>query len=325
MPVKISSVEPATDDRWDEIWRRCEYATFFHSRPWAATWRAFTGSVINPAPLLLQFEDGKKALLPFSMQRHYKGLLKRYISSPGGTFGGWISADDLEETHAQSLGDFMRKKTADLDWRLNPYDKLSAAAGMGAGKQEQTQVLDLETGYDAILKNLTKGHYSAAKKAEKAGIKISRAQSLEDWRHYFQAYEDTQRRWGNSTTSRYDWEFFHYMFQLRSPDITLWLAKYDNEVAAGALCFYAKNHVVYWHGAALEKHLKLRPVNLLIVKAIEHACQNNYRWFDFNPSGKLEGVRSFKKSFGTIDLDCPLISLTSLKAKLLSLASRLKP
>jgi hypothetical protein len=324
MALKISRIRPASDGEWDAIWRKCEYATFFHSRLWAETWRAFTGGVMNPSPLLVEFDDGKKALLPLSFQRHFKGLVKRYISSPGGTFGGWITADELGEAHAARLGRFLTKKTANLVWRLNPYDKLVTAAGITGGNEEQTQVLDLERGFDKILKNLTKGHYSAAKKAGKAGVIIKQAATLDEWQLYYEVYEDSLRRWGQSTTSYYDWELFHYMYRLNSPCIKLWLALYKDEVAAGALCFYAKNHVVYWHGAALEKFFKFKPVNLLIVKAIKHACDNGYKWFDFNPSGNLEGVRKFKKSFGTQEMNCPVITFTSWTSRLLSIAARLK-
>lgn len=323
MSINITRVESASDNQWDDIWRHSDTAAFFHSRWWAETWEAFTGGVMTPSPLLLTFEDEKQALLPFSVQHLYKGLVKRYISSPGGTFGGWISAGHLEDSHAASIGSFIRKDTPNLDWRLNPYDTLTNAAKFDGGEPEQTQVLSLDTGFDAILKNLTKGHYSAAKKAEKAGVSITQAHTLEQWQQYYHTYQDTQRRWGSTTTSTYDWPFFHYLFKLRSPYVKLWLALYEDNAAAGALCFYSKHHAVYWHGAAMEKYLKVRPVNLLILKAIEHACQHGYKWFDFNPSGKHQGVRSFKKSFGTIDLDCPLITLTSRWAKLLGTASRL--
>ena len=94
---------------------------------------------------------------------------------------------------------------------------------------------------------------------------------------------------------------------MKSPHIKLWVAKYEDMVVAGALCFYSKNHVVYWHGAADSDHFDKKPVNLLMYNAIEDACEHSYKWFDFNPSAGIEGVRNFKIGFGAKALPCPVI------------------
>ncbi|NEQ84270.1 MAG: GNAT family N-acetyltransferase, partial [Moorea sp. SIO2I5] len=73
---------------------------------------------------------------------------------------------------------------------------------------------------------------------------------------------------------------------------------------SGALCFYAKKHVVYWHGSSLEKYLNLRPVNLVMYEIVKDSCEQGYSWFDFDTSGGLPGVIAFKKSFGAKPLDC---------------------
>jgi hypothetical protein len=50
-----------------------------------------------------------------------------------------------------------------------------------------------------------------------------------------------------------------------------------------------------------------RLVNLLFYEIIKDTCQNGYKWFDFNPSGDHQGVKAFKKNFGTTALSCPLL------------------
>jgi lipid II:glycine glycyltransferase (peptidoglycan interpeptide bridge formation enzyme) len=84
----------------------------------------------------------------------------------------------------------------------------------------------------------------------------------------------------------------------KSPHMKLLLAIYMNTVIAGILCFYAKRHVAYWHGAALQRYFGLRPVNLLMYESLKDACSGAYTWFDFNPSGGHKGVETFKKRFG---------------------------
>jgi len=110
---------------------------------------------------------------------------------------------------------------------------------------------------------------------------------------------------------------FGCFFSCSSNNVRLWLAIFDDQVVAGALCFYAKKHVVYWHGAALEKYFKHRPVNLLMYEAIKSACEEGYSWFDFNPSGGHEGVKAFKKSFGAKEMKSDVVVIKSRKMKLL--------
>jgi CelD/BcsL family acetyltransferase involved in cellulose biosynthesis len=120
----------------------------------------------------------------------------------------------------------------------------------------------------------------------------------------------------------YGWELFKEMFERYSPDVKLWLAVCYGKIIAGALCFYSKHHVAYWHGAAYSDYFKLRPVNLLMYEAIRHACEQGYSWFDFNPSGGHEGVKAFKRSFGTQEVLCPVVKTQSSFSKVLKLLQR---
>jgi CelD/BcsL family acetyltransferase involved in cellulose biosynthesis len=65
---------------------------------------------------------------------------------------------------------------------------------------------------------------------------------------------------------------------------------------------------VYWHGAALQSAFELRPSTLLLAHVIEDACGRGCRWFDFNPSRGLTGVREFKRRFGAQPLYCPVVT-----------------
>ena len=97
--------------------------------------------------------------------------------------------------------------------------------------------------------------------------------------------------------------------ELNSEKVRLWLAFCDDNVIAGALCFYAKRHVVYWHGAAYSDKFTSHPAQLLMREIIADACARQYWWFDFNPSGGHNGVREFKAKFGVENLSCPFFEL----------------
>lgn len=148
---------------------------------------------------------------------------------------------------------------------------------------------------------------------------------MSDWQQYYHVYENTLLRWGDRASSRHSWEIFNEMFQRNSANIKLWLAiNKDEVVVAGAIIFYAKKHVVYWHGAALGEYFCFRPVNLLFYEIIKNTCAKRYSWFDFNPSGGHEGVVRFKKSFGAKTVCYPIITITKSTKSMILLLSRLK-
>jgi len=308
--MKIVDNRRATDREWNTIWGECDEATYFHSCEWADIWSRYTkdgNRPYNPDPRLIIFSDGKKALLPLSSIGPLNSPITSYISSPAGTFGGWISTDELDVEHAELLTQYFLEEYTSLTWLLNPYDTLSIKLAPANATPETTATLPLNEDFDVIFRRWSKGHKAAVTQARKHGVQISRATSVEQWKEYFEVYLSSIERWGDKVSSKYEWKLFEEMFNKSSDHIVLWIAQKDENLIAGALCFYAKNHVVYWHGAALEDYFKMRPVNLMIYEAIKDAHINGFKWFDFNPSGDHKGVKAFKKSFGTIDKDCPVV------------------
>jgi len=315
--MKIESITTADANTWDHAWETCDYATYFHSREWAELWQRYSAGDYRAEPRALRFADGRTAVIPLVRRRIAAGVISTYFSSPAGTYGGWVSADELRPEHAAAATQYLCGRVPNVTWRINPYDPNAPAASDVAAEDDHTHALELSSDFDAIFKTWSKGHRAAVKQSQREGITARLADGIEDWRAYYDAYEDSLRRWGDSASMAYRWEFFEALERMASPHVRLWLAMHDDRVAAGALCFYAKRHVVYWHGAAHSEYFKMRPVNLLVYSAVRDACGAGYRWFDFNPSGGLDGVRSFKKSFGTSELSCPVVRRESATLRLL--------
>jgi hypothetical protein len=322
MTLSIVTLRSASPEEWDSIWKECDYSTYFHSREWAEIWMAYTRGAMKPYPKLIVFSDGKKALIPLSYQKLLRRLFRQYLSSPAGTFGGWISNDPLETGHAILLARWMIEGLGNLVWRLNPYDVNVSRISIDVLQDDVTHSLCLTGGFDSLFSNWTKGHKSAVTKAIRENVIVRIGSTEEDWRSYYTIYKASIDRWGARTSSKYAWGIFDEIFRRNSHRIRLWLSVFQNKVVAGAICFYAKKHVVYWHGAALEEFFPLRPVNLLMYTAIKHACEAGYQWFDFNPSGSHKGVKDFKKSFGAIPLPSPVVTR---KTKLLSFVKKVSP
>ena len=314
--ISIASVYPASFSEWDMIWHECNYSTYFHSREWAEIWSKYTKRKMFPTPFLVLFSDGKKALLPFSCLRRegltpiLMGTTIFYLSSPEITYGGWISADKLNNSHAILLSNLIRKKFDNLCWRLNPYDDTAFKSGIRISEEDETQAINLEKGFDVIASNMSGGHRDAVKQAIRNGVSVRISSSIEDWLNYYQVYETSVSRWGNRLVGgKYSWELFYEIFTRNSPNIELWLSIYREKIIAGVLCFHSKRHFVLWHGATIGTYFNLRPVNLLYYEVLKNACEKGYTWFDFNPSAGLEGVKAFKERFGAQALKAPIVRL----------------
>ena len=311
MEQYIAENRLATDDEWDKIWSRCEYATYFQSREWAEVWQNYTGGTSGSAARFIKFSDNIEAILPLSWQISGKGWIRTSLFSPGGHAGGWISEADLSSSpHAELL---VRTIAAlgDVVWRVNPYQPIPKFPPLFEVTMETTSVLRLKVGFEEIYKNWSSGHIRSVKRARTHQVAVRLAQSEEDWRHYFGVYQDSLRRWGKKVTVRYDWRLFSELCRRSSRHIRLWLACYQGEIIAGVICLYSRTIAVYWHGAALEAHFAVCPVHLLMYEAIKDACEHGYSVFDFNPSGVLVGVEAFKKRFGAIPLASPVITRTT--------------
>lgn len=291
----MTKITPADVTEWNAALETCPHATYFHSYEWADVWRQYKGVV--PRAKRIEFSDGRTLILPCSYLPSRHGLRKQVFMSPAGTFGGALYNAGITEAHlALVVGEI--KKFAHVAWRQNPYEPLLHAVWPADARKDVTHALELSDSFETLYKSWTKGHRSAVHKARREGVAVKLASTLEDWLAYYRIYEDSLRRWGDQASSSYEWKLFHDLCLRNSARMKLWVAMYQQTIIAGALCFYTNKHVAYWHGAALEQYFHLRPVNLLLFEAIQHACTEGYTWFDFNPSGGHEGVAKFKQSFG---------------------------
>ena len=307
-PATVADVRPATAAEWDAAWAACGHATYFQSRAWFEDWATYTRGAMAPRPVTVRFDDGCRVVLPIARQRHHRVLGSRYFLSPAGTYGGWLGDETLGAGHAVALADWLLSARLPLWWRINPFDPGAADLAVGAVENDVTHVLHLDSGLDAVCDRATHGHACAIRKAQRKGLRVRLADCPQDWEQYYKAYEASLARWGDTASSRYGAELFELLRRRGSPGIELWLATLDDAtIIAGGLCLYAPRHVSYWHAAALSEFFALRPANLLVHEMVFDACARGLRWFDLNPSGGHEGVRTFKERVGAVAVPSPVV------------------
>jgi hypothetical protein len=297
-------------------------ATFFHTPFWAGIFeRTFPGR-FSAAPQIFRFSDGTSALLPLVVRRRLSGLYRVALSMPAGTFGGFLSTSPLTPENEAAMILHLCGRT-DLIWRENPYSPvLGDLPESVKWYEDPTQVLDLEQGYERLWKRATAGHRNAVRNALRSGVEITEAATADEWKSYVDIYLGSINRWKERSLFSgvsYSERFFLAISGLEPHLRRLWLAKLKGKPVAGILCFYWNRHAVVWHGAGHADYFSFHPNNLLYDRAIAHAAENGFRWFDTNPSGDLAGVRSFKKHLGAQPLRSRVIIKQSKKGRFLQL------
>lgn len=206
--MQAVKLEKASNAVWDSIANQCEYATYYQSREWAELWQVHTRGKVKPAARLLTLNDGTQVLLPLSVYKVSGGFIHQYISSPGWMYGGWLSAKPLSPLQSQTIWDFIRE--FNLIVRQNPFNPNFDLDHLSLAEIASTQVLGLKHGFDALHKYWTKNSgpfLRNVKQATKAGVTVEVATTLQDWQQYYQAYEDSIRRWGETFEGpKYSWD-----------------------------------------------------------------------------------------------------------------------
>jgi hypothetical protein len=281
---------------WDDIVLNANGSTYFHTYEWSKIIElSFPNYSI--ATKAFVFDDGIIAILPLIQSKRFFGLRKSYISMVPGVYGGILSNGKLTPEQINDIYKAISKECSYLSIIGNPYLKQDMPAFLNADSMF-THVLDLEIGLDEIWKNYSKGHKRSINKAKRSEIFHRVAESVEDYVDYFKVYEDSLRRWGDNASSRYSFNFFENIYNMKSKNIKLHLAVVDGKTISGILMLYHRNHVVYWHGATLEDFFEYNPSKYLQNEVIIDSYENGYKYYDFNPSGGHKGVISFKEGFG---------------------------
>jgi hypothetical protein len=321
---QIVETRQASTDEWEAACRTCEWATFFHTPQWAKVWSKATRNVVRPAARAVKFDDGVQAIIPLSIKRHILGLVKVVLSSPGGTYGGWLSDGSVGASHARLLVKTMLS-CPDLVWRENPYDQIVSGMDLSLAIEDSAQVIDLRRDLETIYGETDRAHHKSLRKAQTEGVTVRQANSPEDWKRHYELYQDSLKRWTVGGPEKqpkmiYDFRFFEELQAIRTGNVRLWLAEHQGKVIAGIVALYWNHHCVTWHGAALAESFGLRPNNMLYWEILKDAHASGYWWFDCNPSGGYEGVERFKEFLGCRKVRSRSVSRQSVLRRWLSAA-----
>ena len=279
---------------WDDVVAACGYATFFHTRAWAELFATTLGTW-KPDPVVMEFSDGNVGVLPLLRR---VGSEQRQSMAPY-VYGGPLSLRPPDEAHMEEMGKAARW-FSDIVLYANPFSPHPWHQDGLVRWRIHTHVLDLAAGFDSVaagFRSLLRRHIRVA---ESSGVVVELAGGADDVDEYYEAYLDSLVRWGEPPSSSYPASLFHALFGLQEErkGVRLWVGRLDGRVVCGVLVLCRGTHSVVWHAATQSAYLPSHASSLVYRIAIRSACEDGFRWFDFNPSGHLRGVEFFKERFG---------------------------
>lgn len=166
---------------------------------------------------------------------------------------------------------------------------------------ERAWILDITADEQTLLSNMRKTTRYSIRKAEKDGVTISAASSLDGAEKFYRLYMRTVERQHFVPFSK---KYIEEECRAFSPDgHQFFFAHYQGEIVAGALIIFTASSAFYHHGAST--HLKIPAPYLLqwyaILEAKRRGCREYNFWGiapDDQPRHPWVGLSLFKKGFG---------------------------
>jgi CelD/BcsL family acetyltransferase involved in cellulose biosynthesis len=149
------------------------------------------------------------------------------------------------------------------------------------------------------------------RRAERDGIVVRRGATQADLtRRFYRLQVETRRRLGMPAQPRRFFEAL-WSYMLEPGHGYLLLAYAGTEPVAGAVFLAGARTMTYKYGASTPAYWRLRPNHLLFWTAMQSACQEGYRWFDFGRSNlSSHGLRAFKAGWAAQEQPLVYTSLT---------------
>lgn len=146
---------------------------------------------------------------------------------------------------------------------LNPWLKGEQLLDPALVKENREVVsVDLTLGEEELWKkSLTSDARRQTRQADKAGVQVRKAETLEDIREFHRLHEETMERRQALERYRIPPEYFIAIFENMPETAFFMLAEYEDRVVAGGLYFHGGSDV-YWHLSAVDlDYSRVRPVN----------------------------------------------------------------
>jgi len=172
-----------------------------------------------------------------------------------------------------------------------------------------TSIIDLtknENDLKTLIKNFSKGHVSAIKKAEKTGISVSNEFADEKIKAFALLFDETYKtrniktQWDNSLN------YFTMLSEIMKPTKSFFIGAYhENCLVAGGIFLTQGDTVHYKFGSSNHQIRSIPLMHSVLYNAMLYAQNQGFHYFDLGgintnaPEGsQVWAINTFKKGFG---------------------------
>lgn len=290
---KVSIINPATHDRWDNLLLEHEKYSFFHTSHWAQVLQ----ESYNYKPIYLSIFEGNRiaALLPM-MEINSILTGKRGVSLP--------FSDECEPLFHNEAA-FGEISNYGLEYgRSSGWKTIEIRGGQMQNHERPVHktfvghTLQLAENEEQVFKSFRSSTKRNIKKAAKQGVCVNISHSLESLTAFYRLNCVTRREHGLPPQP---FNFFKKIFEhiINKQQGLVVTATYQAKIIAASVYFHIGKKALYKYGASLKSFQHLRANNLVMWEAIKWFCHNGFDSFTFGrtaPGNK--GLLQFKSGWG---------------------------
>ena len=225
---------------------------------------------------------------------------RRLVSLPFSDFCPPVRAADAGPEADLRLADALADLRRSTGLKVEIHDAFPLVDGAHVVSRFLLHRLELESDADAVLRRASKSQKSSRTKARREGVTTRVGTDRAALDTFYGLHLRTRRRLGVPTQPRRFIRAFEQLFA-RGLGYVL-IAEYQGQPIAAAVFLTFGDTTVYKYGASDERHLGLRPNNLVLAEAIRTACESGHTIFDFGRTDAANaGLAAFKRSFGAAE------------------------
>ena len=298
MAGEISVVDPRTCPDWDAFVDSHPDGNVFHTSGWA---RVLLGTY-KYRPLYHVRRDDSGAIRSAVALMQVDGRLttRRLVGLPFSDVCPPLLESTGEDAELLSVvsGAAVAAGASHVELR-GPGAVPLDSAGFGAGQAFYQHIIPITASAEETAKGFHSSARRAIRKAEREGLSVREANSLDDMREFYRLTVLTRKKHGLLPQP---WRFFAsvHRHMIEAGAGHLLLADFEGRPIAGDLLLRFRDQMVYKFNASDPRFLNLRPNNILLWQAIRLSASLGCRSLDLGRCDTdNEGLRRFKLLWGS--------------------------
>jgi hypothetical protein len=264
-------------------------------------WRDFVTDIFGHEPVYLAaFRGGRvTGLLPLFVVRHPL-LGSKALSLPYDVgSGGPLADDDATERALIEAAQAAAARAAVNYFEIRCDAARPTLDAMSFVRAEPVLISDMTLdGEEAVWARVRKDHVKAMRKAERRGITVTEARSLDEYMDFYDVYLRVFRDFG---TPPYASAYFSALFDrmYSSGSVRLLLARLDGKAVGGLVFFCGGRTLVSKFAACVPDAVPLRAYAALYGEAIRLSLTLGYPKLSWGTSSRAQtGLVDFKEGWG---------------------------